>query len=284
MSTARGDDAPPSLDGLAGRLRALREATRPRISQTDAARAIDASQNKISRAETGLWLLTPQQVMTLARLYGADPAEARRLRDWTEALAPNVVDSRMILQRSTSKFQQRIMRAEEASKVVRSYQPAIALGVLQSEAYAGVIFDGDAKSVAARLERNRLMLDNPERRWLLIQTEGSLMWNLGGADIMAAQLDSMIDASRRPNVDLRIVSRDRPASFFALHGFHIYDEQAVMVGTLTATSLTSNRQDVDRYLALFDRLADLAVSGDDARAVLARLAGEYRVDAGLIAR
>lgn len=279
MSTARDDDAPASLQGLAGRLRSLREATRPRISQTDAARAIGASQNKISRAETGLWLLTPEQVATLARLYGAEPAEARQLRGWAAALAPNVVDSRMVLQRSTSKLQQRIMRAEEASKVVRSYQPAIALGVLQSEAYAGVIFGGNAESVAARLERNRLMLDNPARRWLLIQTEGSLMWNMGGADVMAAQLDAMIEASRLPNVDLRIVTRDRPASFFALHGFHIYDEQAVMVGTLTATSLTSNRLDVSRYLALFDQLHDLAVSDDDARAVLERLADEYRTSA-----
>lgn len=278
MSAARGNDAPAGLHGLAGRLRALRESTRPRISQTQAARAIQASQNKISRAESGHWLLEPPQVATLARLYGAEPREVRQLVAWAQALAPTITDSRLIFQRGTASYQQRVLRVEQASELVRSYQPAIVLGVLQTEAYAGVLFNGDTAAVTARLERNSMLLDDPARRWILIQTEGSLMWNLGGATVMAAQLDAIIAASRRPNVDLRIIARDRPATFVALHGFHLYDHQAVHVGTLTATSLTSNPRDVAQYAHQFDRLADLAATGDHARAVLERIAEYYRND------
>ena len=53
-SSSAREDVRPTRSGLSGRLRALREATVPRISQTAAAKAIGASQKrKISRAGPG---------------------------------------------------------------------------------------------------------------------------------------------------------------------------------------------------------------------------------------
>lgn len=269
-------EARPTLSGLAGRLRALRQATRPRMNQTVAAQAIGASQNKISRAESGERLLEPGQVRTLARLYGAGAAEVRELVAWAEALAPTVTDSRLILQRGVAGFQQRIRRAEEASEVVRSFHPSVVIGSLQTEAYARIVFGGaDEVAVVDRTSRSRMMLSDPARQWVLIMTEGTLL-NLGGPAVMLEQLESVIAASHLPNVDLRIASSAVEADFVVTHGFHLYDDQSVHVGTLNASTLTTNRRDVADYRAMFDRIAELALGGDDARAVVARIAARFR--------
>ena len=270
------DDARPTLSGLAGRLRALRLATRPRVSQDAAARAAGTSQNKISRAEAGEHLLTVPELRKLARAYGADPTELRVLVEWTKALEPTVVDSRLVLQRGTASFQHRVFRAEQAAAHVRSFQPAIVVGALQTEEYVRVMFGDDADRIAARLRRNRQLLDDDTRRWTIVQTEGALSWCLGGPDVMAEQIDAMIAASRLPHIDLRIITHQQAASFFALHGFHLYDRQSVHIGTLTASALITDRADVERYWTQFERPAGIALIGDDARAALAETATRYR--------
>ncbi|NMH96601.1 helix-turn-helix domain-containing protein [Pseudonocardia sp. K10HN5] len=273
--------ASAGLEGLAARLRALREDTEPRISQAAAARHLGVSQGKISRAETGRFLLDPEQVDALARLYGAGEDERGQLVSWAEALKPGRVDSRLIFQRGTNHFQERIRRMEEAAARVRSYQPGMVIGSLQTEAYARAVFghhspDEAAASVASRLARYRMMLDDPNRSWTLIQTEGALSWNLGGPAVMAGQLDHLVTASQLPNVRLGLITLATPMAFAAPHGFHIYDQQAVQIGTKTATALTSDPRDLGVYDLLFQRLEGAAVFGDEARTVIARLATRYR--------
>lgn len=76
---------------------------------------------------------------------------------------------------------------------------------------------------------------------------------------------------------LRLATRPRVSQdAAALHGFHLYDRQSVHIGTLTASALITDRADVERYWAQFERLAGLALVGDDARAALAETATRYR--------
>jgi hypothetical protein len=279
--TRADNGAPASLDRLAGRLRALRESTEPKISQTAAAGHIGVSQGKLSRAETGLFLLEPELVGALANLYAANQEETTQLVEWAEALKPGRVDSRLIFQRGTNHFQERIRRMEEASALVRSYQPGMVIGSLQTPAYASAVFgrrptEDATASVASRLSRYRMMLDDPGRSWTLIQTEGALTWNLGGASVMAEQLDHLITASHLPNVRLGVITHATPMTFAAPHGFHIYDRQAVQIGTKTATALTSDARDLDVYDELFSKLEDAAVFDDEARDVISKIAAKYR--------
>lgn len=277
MSTAP-DDARPSRHGLAGRLRELREATVPRVSQTAAGRAIGTSQNKISRAESGQWVLPADDVRTLARLYGATADEQRRLVRWAEALAPGEVDARAILHRGggTAAFQGRVRRLEDGAELVRAYQPGMILGQLQTERYAGVVFRGDRAAVAERMRRNEELMTNPNRRWRLVQPVGALLWNLGGHEVMAEQMDALVAASRLPHVDLRVITAEQPTTFAVTHGFHLYDEQAVLVGIVTGTTVSKAEGDVRQYQELHDRLVGVSVGGDTAREAIARIAHDYR--------
>jgi Domain of unknown function (DUF5753) len=66
------------------------------------------------------------------------------------SLASQFVDSRAILQQGAHHFQRRIRQTEEAATLIRSYQPALVLGVLQTPAYASVIFAPNDVSTTRR--------------------------------------------------------------------------------------------------------------------------------------
>jgi hypothetical protein len=178
---------------------------------------------------------------------------------------------------------------ERQSHLVRSYQPGAVLGVLQTRAYIEAVFswrgqrtsDEIADLVDNRLRRNTLMFDDPTRQWRLVQTVGALDWNVGGTDVMVEQIERMISASYLPNVRLGVVPRKAPVGFFAQHGFHLYDESAVVLGTVNATALSDNHADLEEYSSLFDQLESVAVYDDDLRTLLRVVAQEYQVsDAG----
>jgi hypothetical protein len=188
------------------------------------------------------------------------------------------VDARVILQGGAHHFQQRIARLEQTSGLVRSFQATTMLGVLQTQAYASLIFgDDDPESVAVRMARGR-QLESGE--WQLVMTEGALRWTAGGPDVMAEQLKRVSEISRRPNVRLGIIGFGTPARVFPGEAFHIYDDRAVMVGIETGSTIMEKPQHVAAYIDLFDELAKLAVYDDEARVILDGIAEEYRQAAG----
>jgi hypothetical protein len=65
-------------------------------------------------------------------------------------------------------------------------------------------------------------------------------------------------------------------AFAAPHAFHLYDHQAVQIGTKTATALTSDTRDLDVYDELFNKLEAAAVFDDEARDAISTIAAKYR--------
>ncbi len=270
-------------DELSRSLRDLREAAG--LAQISAAAATGTSQAGLSRFERGRSLPSPELVRTLARVYGASAAETARLVALAEAIRPEYVNQRVIMQRGRNHFQQRLSTIKASSRLVRSFHPAAILGTVQTKAVASLIFsrrggsaDEIAEGIATRVNGQSL-LDDPQRQWVLVQTEGALDWCLGSTAIMAEQLDHMVTVSRRPNVKLGIIPRRTPAPVQPLHGFHIFDERAVHFGTSSGAALLGDQRDIELYVAKFTVLAELAVYGDQARAILTRIAGEYREQA-----
>lgn len=282
----RASDARPTRAGLAGRLRALREDTDPRVSQTAAAKAIGGSQNKVSRIEGGQFVPTPQDVTALCRLYRTDTATRRELVAWAKDLAAGEVKSAVMLRRGggTAAFQARIGRLEEEAHLVRSFQPGLVLGILQTERYADVVFGGNRAAVAERMARHHLLLADTSRQWSLVQPIGALLWNMGGNDVMAEQMDALVDASRLPNVDLRVITPDKPTTFAVTHGFHLYSGKPAhgsswdrcVVGIVTGTTIDEDKPTIQRYADLHAALVDLSVGGDEARETVERIAADYR--------
>lgn len=276
--------ASPSLPGGRDELsRSLRELRKHvGLGQIEAAAAVRTSQAGLSRIETGRSLPSPDTVAALARIYQATEEQTARLVALAEAIRPEHLDSRIIMQRGVNHFQQRLSKIEKSAALIRAFQPAIILGILQTPAYASVVFSArgrtsqqTAEGVAARLGRQPLLAE-PGRQWILLQGAGALDWCVRDPQLMVEQLEHIAELTQLPNVRFGVIPRKTPAGVLAPHGFHIYDQRAVQIGTKTATALIDEASDITVYNTLFSELEKLAVFGDDVRALLHRTAGDYR--------
>jgi len=248
----------------------------------DAARQAGLSQPRISRIETGRFVPTEAEIRRLCGLYQA-PADVRRVLLQTVVdLRSETAAARVVLQRGAYRLQQRLGRIEAASARVRAYQAAIIPGLLQTVDYARVVFadGGDItgaaldQAVAERTARAAIL--DSDRDFTLIMAEGALRWQAVGPALMAAQLDHIAEVTSRPNVRVGIIPWTRPVHVFPLHGFHIYDQRAAVVGTRSATAFITDPRDVADYEKLFAELEAIASFDNDARAILSRIANDYR--------
>lgn len=277
----------PAGRGAEGRdrlARALRDArATAAVSGVRAGRTAGMSQSKISKIERGLLLPSVDDVAALCRVYGAGEGERADLVSLAEELRQEA-SSRVIMARGVSQFQRRINHLTESASVIRSFHPVLVLGVLQTRQYTRCVFndprakvsDQEAQeSIEVRQQRRRdLVAGGTEHR--LIVPEGALRWQAGSAEIMADQVEDIIGVVERGgNALVGVIPWTRPTHVFPGHGFNIYDEDAVLVGTETATATLTGAADVATYVELFGELEKLACFADEAVGHLERIAGEY---------
>lgn len=265
-------------DELSTTLRRLRSDAD--LSGMEAARRAGYSQPKISRFETARQVPTTEEVRALCRVYSAPPEVRDRLLELAADLTGGTVRARAVLSHGARYMQHRVGKIEQASELVRSFTPTIVDGLLQTPDYVRAmgshrLAGADLESfVASRADRQQIL--DTDRQFQKIITEGALRWHLGSPQIMAAQLEHLIDASHRPNLRLGIIPWTTPVHSPALHCFTIFDDRAVIFGTETATAIITDPADIADYEKRHTLYSQLTVVGDPARAVLARLAGEYR--------
>jgi transcriptional regulator with XRE-family HTH domain len=265
-------------DELSTTLRRLRSDAD--LSGMEAARRAGYSQPKISRFETARQVPTTEEIHVLCRVYGAPPEVRDRLLELAADLTAGTVRSRAVLSHGAQYFQQRVGRIEQASELVRSFTPTIVDGLLQTPDYVRAMgthrLAGEALEsfVASRAARQQIL--DTDREFQSIITEGALRWHVGSPQIMATQLEYLIEVSHRSNLRLGVIPWTTPVHSPALHCFTIFDDRAVIVGTETATAVITDPADIADYDQRHTFYAQLAVVGDPARAVLARLTGEYR--------
>ncbi|MGI5330972.1 helix-turn-helix domain-containing protein [Actinomadura nitritigenes] len=263
---------------LSDALRTLRRASG--LSGIEAARRAGLSQSKISRAETGRFLLSEDDLEALCRVYGAPAEERRQLLEMTRELKASTTSARTVLQRGGWWMQERIGRMESTARRIRSFSPGAVFGLVQSPAYIEALYgdslapDDLARTVQARLGRQRIL--DTDREFTFVMAEGALRWCMGGPAVMAAQLDHLAEISHRPNIHIGIITWTTPATVPGLHPFTLYDSQAVLLGTWNATAIITDQRNIADYEAYWDELQPLISWGDDARAAIARAAQDYR--------
>jgi transcriptional regulator with XRE-family HTH domain len=102
---------------------------------------------------------------------------------------------------------------EARAVTLRSFQPLLVPGLLQTEDYARAILRtrvGDTEAeveamVTARMERQAILTrDKPPMLWVLLD-EGVLRRPAGGRKVMAAQLRALAKAARQPSIVLEVI-------------------------------------------------------------------------------
>lgn len=251
------------------------------LSQTAAAKAAGVTQTKISRLEHGRHTPNPDDVERLAAAYRAPAKVRRELRRAAQDLVEGRVYSRIVLQRGAWHMQERTGRIEADSARIRTFEPTLVPGLLQTRAYATVMFasvgitgpDLD-RTVQARLDRQRLL--DSGREFVQIITEGALRWQVDNPGLMVEQLEHIIEVAAMPNVRVGIIPHTTPAQVFPQEGFNMYDTRAVIIGTTTATATITDSGDLGVYDKLFGEFEVLASFGADAVRELDRIAADYR--------
>ena len=278
MSTPAGD----AQARLSARMKEMRLAAR--LGGIEAGRRADPqiSQSKISKMERQLLRWPPEDVRALCLVYGASAEETDQLERLARSLRTDVlVPSRVVLSRGARWQQDRIRQLEESAGLLRSFQCSMVIGLLQTPAYAGLVFgaglpaDEAGQAVEARMQRQESLRKRLTHA-VLIMTEGALRWCAGSPQVMIEQLGAIAAAARLPNVEIRIIPYSAVADFFPRHGFHLYDSDAVLFGTETGLATITDGREVVKYEKLFGKLSRISVTGDDALAVLDRIAGDYR--------
>lgn len=253
------------------------------LTLAEVAKRAGVSVATVSRLENGRYAPTATQAETLARAVGAPASTRRRIvalaRDLRERTAPRQV----LIRAGGATAQRKFGEIEAAAGHVQSFSPAMVVGLLQTEDYARAVFSSVLPpeqvedAVQARLGRQRLLTDAKGPELTQLVTEGALHWHVGSPALMAAQCDRMAEsATAGGRVRVGVIPWWRPTRIFPMHGFDLYDERAVIVGTITGTAYLTTPGDVGEYAALFGRLVELAEFGERAAAAARRVAEEYR--------
>jgi transcriptional regulator with XRE-family HTH domain len=280
-------EASPQRQRLGRALRDLRHSAG--ITGTQLAWQLGISQSTVSRFETGQQIPSLAEVETWARTLGADDAAHAGLVELVEAAATEaVVFRRTRVRRGLAGQQQDTAAVEASAGMLRSFNPLGVQGLLQTPAYAQAVYAAAhpgrtdlAAAVAARMARQQVLYAE-DKRFHFVLGEPALRWWRGSAEVMLGQLDRLSQMLTLPNATVGILVLDREVPVWNHHGFTVFSdrvggaEDLVHVETLQTGLNIRNTEDVARYLDAFERLASIAVTGDQARAVLARVAEDLR--------
>lgn len=85
---------------------------------------------------------------------------------------------------------------------------------------------------------------------------------------MAIQLDRLVSLSRLPYVTVGVVPLAGRMPDFPMTCFSVHDDRLVIVETFHSEITTRDPRDVQTYVDTFQRFADVALYGDDMRALV----------------
>ncbi len=112
---------------------------------------------------------------------------------------------------------------------------------------------------------------SPGRRFAVVVEESVLRYQLGSSEIMAAQLGHLLSILAAPSVSLGAIpfpAAGRP--LWTLEAFTVFDDSRVHVELLSAQVTVTAPGGITLYVRAFEKLAELAVHGLQARALIIR--------------
>jgi hypothetical protein len=273
------DDPTGGRAELAQRLRELcRGAGNPstrKIAEDLATLGVTWSQSKVSRTMNGRTATDPDEVGTLCDLFRASASERAQLVELArEVLKAN---RRLVLGRDPAAAQTRIGRFQRDASLVRCVALTTIPGELQTPDYVHAVFRGNEAGARQRL-LNQTILDEvtSARQFRLLLGESALGWTIVPPAKMAQQLDHVAASIDRRNVTIGILSWGQVIPRLPQHSWYLYDSRLVVTGGATYALDLSDPDDVAAYTTLTDQYEQLAVYGDEARAILTRAADRYR--------
>lgn len=269
---------------LGAELRALR--SRAGLTSGEAARLVGWHQSKVSRIETGTSSTKPADVRLLLDAYGVDDAQ---LRELILALAGSVEGDgrehwwhayRGVLPPTYRDF----ISLESQASAMRTLETTVVPGLLQTPAYARAVtraavegLDEDRLDalVEVRLARQDVLRARPPLEMDAVLDEAVLRREVGGPEVMAQQLERLVEAARLPQVRLQVLPFSAGAHIGVTGPFVIFsfssasDLDVVVLDHLTSSLYLDRKEDLQAYTEAFNALRAHALSPGDSLDYLA---------------
>lgn len=266
---------------LGQRLRELRE--RAGLAPEQAAGRLGWSRPKLVRFETGTTVPRPADVTAMCELYGAASDERALLvelandagkRGWWTAYGDVFTGSYV---------------ADEAiASRIRTWEPLLIPGLLQTERYAraviGARWPGDAEGVErrvmARMARRTLLSKPGAPEMTAMVDEAALRRPVGGPETMQEQLGELLRPRR--NVTIQVVPFTAGAHPGLEGSFVLLDfpEDTTFPTEVYAESIAGDlypesADQITRISLAFDRIAQVALSPDDSASLIQQISKEF---------
>lgn len=267
-NTVPADGSGKDAAALATLGRRLREMRRARdMTQASVAEVLNCDHSAVSRIESGTYPLTPQMFRAVERLLAL--ASADGYETWFISY----------------------LEIEQTATVLRTWEPLVIPGLIQTEAYARQVITGanpgrpDAdieQRVAARMARqeiwNRAVPQPPIMP--VIIGEAALRRRLGGTQVMQEQLERVAAVAAQPRISVQVLPYSSPGCAGLLAPFVVASfapdprpDVAYLDNALDG-NLTEKRDQVARLALLYDALAREALRPSDSAELITKVMRE----------
>jgi transcriptional regulator with XRE-family HTH domain len=246
---------------------------RMRQARQDAGMTLDAvvdtkilSKSTLQNIEAGRGPTTPGRVLELARVYGLDNSTTQSLYDlaigtkgkgwWEDYFSSPASGFGLYL------------GLESSAATILIYSPDALHGLLQTAAYARAVtgvnippLDDETidQTVEIRLKRQRALFGRATPPGIrAVIAEGVLTRQVGGPEVMAAQIAHLHQLAARGRADVRVLPGAAGAHAamggpFTVMGYGSADDPTVVyVETMAGSSYFEKPDQVQRYTAAFD--------------------------------
>jgi transcriptional regulator with XRE-family HTH domain len=268
---------------LGALLRALRNEKGLTVEQV--AEHLMCSTSKVSRMETGHGIATPRDIRDLCDLYGVT-AKAERDRLMTLSREGR----RRAWWQAYDLAYENYVGLEAEALAISAFQSSVVHGLLHTADYARAGHEGAMPrldpeqidlQIEAKLTRQRILTREGPPRFEVVLDEAALHRMVGGPEVMAAQLNKILDVSAQPNVTVQVISFKRgfhPAleSNFTILELPDPAPGVVFVEGLIGSTYLERPEDLERYREIFGRLQSLALSPQDTADLIASFSCKYR--------
>lgn len=234
------------------------------ITQDEAASVLRCTQQKIAYIEAGSGVKA-LELDALLDKYSADPTDRAYARDLQAE--SNRRTKRGAFSTRFSQHMRLLVDMEPSCQSYCTYRAMVVPGLLQTEDYMRTLFRAWRPSpsseqidqdTANRLARQRV-LDNTDQQFWFILDEAALRRTAGSTKIMTVQINRLVEAIDRPNVELQVVPFSVGYYMGQSHDYTIFAYDTKPQVSIVYLEQHDGGQYLDdskrtaRYLALWDQ-------------------------------
>ena len=195
---------------IGNELRRIREERN--LKQEDGAKHIGTPVTKVSRLELGQTRVAVAEIKMLLDFYGDEQQHIDAMLNLART-----ANKRGHWQSQPSEWREPFrlyVDLEEGAEDIRQAQAEVVPGLLQAEPYMRIthaqamhrLTDSEVEAnVTARLERQTIFTKDDAPTVSFVLSESCLRRQVGGPDVMRAQLDHLVEMARLPNVQIQVL-------------------------------------------------------------------------------